>query len=604
MTTFDSTKKQLPEVIREITSGKIQLPNFQRGWIWDDEHIRSLLISIGRSFPVGAVMLLKTGGDIRFQVRPIENLAPNKNYPDPEHLILDGQQRLTTLTQVLALGQPVKTFNKKGRPIERFYYVDIERALEDETLEDAFIAVGPDRTIRTNFGRDIELDLSTREKECTSFYFPCNQILSALSWTLDLVKFNPNRAEDFTTFSKVFIEAFTAYELPVISLGKNTTPEAVCLIFEKVNTGGVDLSVFELVTASFAADGYNLREDWYGDESKGREGRSTKLKNEPILRDIKSTDFLQAVSILRSYEKRKQDIEAGKIGKRISPVSAKRRTVLSLKLNDYKKWAPVVEDGFLLAAKFMQRQCFFNPKELPYRTQLIPLATVLSQIGNEQWLIPNIYDRLSQWFWCGVLGELYGGAVETRIANDFEQLMRWIMGDPKDTTIDLPRTIVDAAFQESRLDTLRSRNSAAYKGLNVLVLREGAKDFFKKATVQELNALGYDLDIHHIFPRAWCKEEEIEPKTFDSIVNKTMISSQTNRMIGGNAPSEYLSSIQTHKQVSISEEKMDEILLTHCIPPKSLRDDDFESFMAGRKNKLIRIIESVMVKSVQRDQSL
>jgi uncharacterized protein with ParB-like and HNH nuclease domain len=74
MSTFDSTKTPLPQIIREITDGKVQLPDFQRGWVWDDEHVRSLLVSIARSFPVGAVMLLEAGGEARFQVRPIENL--------------------------------------------------------------------------------------------------------------------------------------------------------------------------------------------------------------------------------------------------------------------------------------------------------------------------------------------------------------------------------------------------------------------------------------------------------------------------------------------------------------------------------------------------
>lgn len=62
MSTFDSTRTQLSKLLDEIAEGKIQLPDFQRGWVWDDEHIRSLLVSIARSFPIGAVMLLETGG--------------------------------------------------------------------------------------------------------------------------------------------------------------------------------------------------------------------------------------------------------------------------------------------------------------------------------------------------------------------------------------------------------------------------------------------------------------------------------------------------------------------------------------------------------------
>ena len=103
MTTFDSTKISLRDLLRQITEGKIQLPDFQRGWVWDDDHIRDLLVSVARSFPVGAVMLLETGGHVQFQTRPVEGVETLVDkHTQPERLILDGQQRLTTLTQTLA----------------------------------------------------------------------------------------------------------------------------------------------------------------------------------------------------------------------------------------------------------------------------------------------------------------------------------------------------------------------------------------------------------------------------------------------------------------------------------------------------------------------
>ena len=117
MSNFDSTKENLSEILKKIVEGKLQLPDFQRGWVWDDAHIKSLLVSIARSFPVGAVMLLETGGDVKFQVRPIENVELTKKDIEPEELILDGQQRLTSLTQVLKLDKPVKTFDEKGKHI-------------------------------------------------------------------------------------------------------------------------------------------------------------------------------------------------------------------------------------------------------------------------------------------------------------------------------------------------------------------------------------------------------------------------------------------------------------------------------------------------------
>jgi hypothetical protein len=594
MSTFDSTKTPLPQIIREITEGKVQLPDFQRGWVWDDEHVRSLLISVARSFPVGAVMLLETGGDVRFQVRPIENLNFPGKVPEPERLILDGQQRLTTLTQVLALNEPVKTFDEKGRQIDRYYYIDITRALESDTLEDAFVALEADRKIKTNFGRNVKLDLSTPEKECKEFFFPCNQILNSDKWEESLQEHAPDKFSDYMKFRKKVLNEFRGYQLPVISLGKETSKEAVCLVFEKVNTGGVPLSVFELVTASFAADNFNLRDDWYGSKLRKVEGRKERLDKEPTLDTVEPTDFLQAISLLHTYEKRQQDIADGKTGKAVAAVSAKRVSVLALSLDNYRKWAEEVEGGFRLAAKFLRKQCFFTSRDLPYRTQLVPLAAVLTVL-KERWLEPRIFDKLSRWFWCGVVGELYGGAVETRIANDLEDLLAWVadIGDE-------PRTVYDASFQPARLLTLRSRLSAAYKGLNTLILRQGSRDFFWMATVQELDHEEVALDIHHIFPKAWCEAKKIRPAIFNSIINKTPISYKANRMIGGRAPSEYLAAIQSHKQVKLSDEGMNAILESHYIDAKALRADDFDAFFEARKEALLNLVEQATGKSIDR----
>lgn len=592
MTTFDSTKLPLKDILRDVVEGKIQLPDFQRGWVWDDEHVRSLLVSLGRSFPVGAVMLLETGGPVRFQVRPVENV-PKDKLAAPERLILDGQQRLTTLTQVLKLSGPVQTRTEKGKPIERYYYIHIPTALAGtDRLDDAIIAVDASRQQRSDFGRKVDLDLSTRELECQQLYFPCSEIFEAMNWLQDLYKFNPDGVQDFFNFKTAVLDAYNEYQIPLIVLKKETSKEAVCLVFEKVNTGGVPLSVFELITASYAADGYNLRDDWFGSEERQVISRQQKLAKEPLLSAVESTDFLQTITLLHTLEKRRADLAEGKNGKAVSPVSAKRASVLELPLTAYLEWAKPVEQGFIRAAKFLRQECLTAVRDLPYRTQLPPLAAVMAMIGdNERWREPRIYQKLARWYWCGVLGELYGGAVETRIANDVEELLNWIEADAEP-----PRTISDATFQIDRLASLSSRLSAAYKGINVLVLREGAKDFFWKANIRDLEADEVALDIHHIFPRDWCEKQGIASRLYDSIINKTPISYKANRMIGGTAPSQYLGKLQAHEQVQLDDIEMNALLASHCIPVEALRADDFAAFYELRQKELLLLIEKTMGK--------
>jgi hypothetical protein len=588
MSTFDSTKRSLPDILSDIVKGKIQLPDFQRGWVWDDDHIRSLLVSIARSFPVGAVMLLETGGEARFQLRPVEGveLPPGSS---PELLILDGQQRLTTLTQVLALKTAVKTRTDKGKAIQRHYYWHIPTALEGgERLEDAIIAVEEDKVERTNFGKDIKLNLSTPEYEYQRMYFPCDQTLDWAGWLQGLNKNNPEHLSQFLLFQQLVLNKFSSYQVPVIQLHKTTSKEAVCLVFEKVNTGGVPLNVFELMTATFAADGYNLRDDWYGSKERKVVSRFERMCKEPVLEQVETTDYLQAITMLHTLEKHNADLAAGKRDKQVTPVSAKRVSILGLELVDYQKWAESVEQGFMLVAKFLRKEHVRDPRELPYRTQLPPLAAVLALI-KERWLEPKINDKLSRWYWCGVLGELYGGAVESRMANDVAELLEWFDDDSK-----LPRTVSDANFSSDRLDKLQSRLSAAYKGINMLVLREGAKDFFWKAEIKELDQEDIALDIHHIFPQAWCEKHGIKRDTYNSIINKTPISYKANRKIGGHAPSVYLRKLQEEKTVQLSDEDMDALVASHGISATTLRNDDFEAYYQERKMALFGLISKAM----------
>ena len=602
MTTFDSTKILLSQLLNDIKLGKVQLPDFQRGWVWDDDHVRDLLVSIARSFPVGAVMLLETGGEVRFQTRPVEGLEKSIDVGvEPQKLILDGQQRLTTLTQAIGLTTPVQTRTSKGKAIQRHYYFDIRKAIESEDyIEDAIVSVDENKQIKSNFGRDIDIDLSTIEKECEHMMFPCDQMFNSNMWQIELSKYlaaNIEKQSDmfvFMEFLNKIIQPFTTYQLPIIELKKESTKEAVCLVFEKVNTGGVQLSVFELITASYAAEGYNLRDDWFGSDIRNVNSRQSRITSHPLLKGTEATEILQAVTILHTYDLRKTDIDAGKTGKQLRPVSAKRTDMLKLPLSSWQAYADAVEQGFKQAAQFLRKEYFYARSELPYSTQVVPLAAVMTKLGN-RWLEPRIYEKLARWYWSGVLGELYGGAVETRIANDFEELLAWFDDDSK-----LPRTVSDAFFQPERLHSLRSRNSAAYKAINILILREGAKDWFWKATIQELDAeQELALDIHHVFPRKWCEDRGLDYRVYDSILNKTSISYKANRKIGGDAPSIYLPKIQNEKQVGLSDEQMDELLASHSISPTLLREDNFDGFIADRRNQLIALIAKAMGKAVE-----
>lgn len=587
-TIFHSTSELLTTLLDSIGSGKTQLPDFQRDWVWDDERIRRILASVLQSYPIGAVMLLQTGNpNVNFLPRPLEGVSLNGPI-NPDRLILDGQQRLTSLYQALCTSKPVITKDTKGNKVKRWYYLDIEKCIDPNSdKEEAVLSVPEDKLVRGKHNQVIA-DYSTREKECAAGVVPVHLIMNPpelFKWQADYLGGDnqklAERSVKWVQFITFVQSAFTQYQVPVIMLLNTTPKDAVCQVFENVNTGGVSLTVFELLTASFAADNFSLREDWQcrseGSKCPASHTFNTHFKQDPILQGLSNTDFLQAITLLVTYQRKKANPSAA--------VSCKRKDILKLSLQDYKTWADKVTQGFYDAAKFLMEQKIFSNRDLPYATQLIPLAAIFVELGT---LAHNqtVRQMIARWYWCGVFGELYGGAVETRFARDLPQVVEWIKGGA------LPDTITEAYFDPNRLLSLRTRNSAAYKGVHVLLMREGSKDFLSGVPIDLQTYYNDSIDIHHIFPVAYCRSKGIPPEDYNSVINKTPLSSRTNGIIGGNAPSTYLNNLQN--KYNIPAANLDQLLRTHVIDVNAIRNDDFNTFFQKRKDELYNKILMAM----------
>ena len=605
---FQTYPVSLSQLLNNADNGHIQLPDFQRGWVWDDDRIKGLIASISRGFPVGAIMMLQAGGEIRFKSRTIEGVDDDIQNEANEYL-LDGQQRLTSLYQALLNESPVITRNNRGQRIERWYYIDMRAAMDPSVdMEDAVISVPANRIETRNFGRDVVLDLSSQELEFANHMMPTERLLDSMNWLFgyndywqamdeehpegDLIAFRSG-------FNNAVINAFASYQLPVITLTKETPKEAVCTVFEKVNTGGVSLSMFELATAIFAADAeeedFSLREDW--------DRRRHRLRSAyGVLQGISGDQFLQVVALLATQEKRRSAVEEARPQRQLPAISCRRNDILSLELDEYLAWADKVERGFMDAAKFLYRQFIFTARDVPYVTQLVPLAAIYVELGDE--LQPaNAQALLERWFWSGIFNESYGSAVETQYSRDLEQVTEWIRGGA------VPAMVNEANFIPERLLSLRTRNSAAYKGLYALQMKSGACDWrtaerlalsLTPITWQQSN-----IDVHHIFPKRWCEKKVSKPPVpswiYNSVINKTPIDATTNRMIGGRAPSRYLPILENHM---VSPEKLEAVLLSHWIDPDLLRGDSFGECFVKRGNEMLTLIGEAMGKSLPTGQDV
>lgn len=574
---MQTNDRPISELMISINKGAIQLPDFQRGWVWEDGRIKALIASITNNYPVGAAMFLEYGNDnIRFKYRVIEGVTATDVIPT--ELILDGQQRLTSIYSSLYSRNAVHTRTDKGKKIFRYYYIDIKKACDPNCDRvDAIFSVPETRIITSNFGRDIELDLSDRTKEFENKMFPLNLILDfpeEQNWQNEYYAFynyNQEIIKEFTEFNKKIIMQTLQYKIPVISLGKDTPKEAVCQVFENVNTGGVSLTVFELVTAIFAMDDFELRKDW--------EERKAKYFDGDLLSCITATDFLTACTLLSTYKKG-------------GTVSCKKKDVLNLSLKDYNNFADALSEGFVEAEKILQEERVFSNKDLPYSTQLIPLAALCTLLSNGNRIkVTNIKNKIRQWYWCGVFGELYGGANETRYVNDVVGVMNWIENNGN-----VPKTIQESYFNPTRLLTLQSRQSAAYKGIMALILKNHCKDFISGREMDFTVYKSENIDIHHIFPRSYCEKNNLSKEKWNSVVNKTPISYSTNREIGGVAPSEYLKKIEEKGQVDYNS--LNDYLQTHLIDVSAARSNDFEKHIVLRVKLLLDAIEKATGKII------
>jgi hypothetical protein len=188
-----------------------------------------------------------------------------------------------------------------------------------------------------------------------------------------------------------------------------------------------------------------------------------------ILAEVANTDFLQAISLFHTRDRRRQAEMEGRQGKELPPVSSNRQSLLNLPLHAYK--------------------------------------TYEAQVDRQ---------KLTQWYWNGVFGELYGSTV-------------------------------------------------AYKGVNALLMKEGAEDFRSGQKFGHTIFFGEAVDIHHIFPKQWCVNKGIGYEVHDSIINKTPLSYRTNRIIGGVAPTLYLKRLETGTAdtPAIDSSRLDQILASH-----------------------------------------
>lgn len=548
---FKTNPEKLKGLLLGIEEGKIALPEFQRDWVWKPENIRELIISVSQSFPAGSLLTLRTAKKT-FQTRYFaETEVPSDR--EPERIVLDGQQRLTALFQTLQSKKGVKKDKRY------FFYVSLGKLLNGESIEEALFYVDESKKVKE--WKEVLFELNNREKEFENECLPLNCIFNDYEdWSWEFYEYlrtngiSDDKIKNIRNTLKAFVDPIKDYEFPTIDLHPETPLKAVCHIFEKVNTTGITLTVFELLTAILWPQKIDIRKKWRNTKEK--------LNDLPNMGgvDIDNVTFLQTLSLLSTY--------ANKIAnpdKRIA-VSCKRDDLLEITAKDIEDYWDKAFAGYKEAATILSENGVYSDKILPYKTMLAPLAAICGQLIIDKGGIKTdiIYSKIKQWYWRSVFTWRYSSGAESKSAQDFVQVMSWINGG------DVPDSVRHYEFNEDMLYEITTIRNATYSGILCLILKNRPLDF--KSGFEISTQLFHDrsIDHHHIFPSKYLEKgiPDIEHRKINCILNKTLIDASTNRSIGAKAPSEYLPLIEKE----LESNSLNTILKSHYIDENLLKE--------------------------------
>jgi hypothetical protein len=550
---FETDKRNLLFLLDLITNRDLALPDFQRSFVWDATATRDLIVSIVRGFPAGSLLFLR-GGSVVFLPRAVEE-APALNGHQPSSLVLDGQQRLSSLFQAFS-----------GVGSHRFF-VDVAAILNGEDIDGAVKAYSVQRASAW----------LTTSGQAQSLMFPLWRVRDYAYWRDEVLEERP--ADDanarkrlrmyLNRIESAVVTPIKSYQFPVTTLSEQTPTEAVCTIFETLNRTGIKLSVFELICARAFAENQRLRERW-----------ADSIVREPILEDFHVDPYyiLQAIA-LRTKRKPQRGVVA----------AMEVRTIV-------EEWTASVR-GMAQALVMLRDECgVLTEKWLPYAPMLPTLAAAWRDIDEASG--PTVGARrlkLQRWFWCACFSGDYDNSPNSRAEADVPRLHKWLCGS------DPPEVVQGFQFDAPRWLDITARQRGLYRSTMALLMRRRPLDLHKAIpltrTVIESNA----VDDHHIFPAAYLAEQGLSGQA-DTVLNHTLIDKLTNIRIGKKAPSVYLADMESEMSGVLAN-----VLSSHCLPAEKdgpLWRNDYDGFLAWRLERLVGELSLVTGDPLAQDAAL
>jgi hypothetical protein len=514
-------KRKVVGLVEQACEGKICLPNFQRDFVWTREEVADLVRSIVRGYFIGSLLLLRCDSDNPpFAPIHLRGVRPELREPRPELLILDGQQRLSSL--IYALTAP--DLPLKDSVNRRWFFINLDLLVS---------APDDDEVVFDRARRELR-GLENREIQFERRILPCTALVSQLNfytwrdgfedWLRKtspemLAQYRREWREPWTTAATAF-QTFEAplVELPRVDEADQESIGRVCAIFEKLNSTGVDLSVYDLMTARLYRHRIRLHDLWT--EACALHPRLQ------VWSGGKADEHKFGVLVLRTLAL-------------LRGLDPKPRILIDLAPTDFEHdWrrATAAIDRALELVTLVGDDGFgvFDQKWLPGFGLIPILAALRAEVDSHQ-LGAREREDLRHWYWCNVFLERYSSAVESKSRKDYLELTRhWFDGAPEPDVFREARNLIGAPG--FRIRTSASYASSVYSGVFCLLALHKARDWRRGEDIRL-----QDLQDHHIFPQAYLQRHGITRRIdVNTIANRTLISNETNQKIRDKAPADYL----------------------------------------------------------------
>lgn len=553
----DTPTKELAWLLRQIQEREVALPDFQRDFVWEPAATQELISSIARNYPAGSLLAIRNTHSY-FAAREIEG-APTLGGNKPTYLILDGQQRLTSLFQA---------FYGTG---EFRYFVNLKPLIDGAEIDDEGVLFH----VRANAQRGAQAKTlkkyATLDGQADDLVLPLGVLFGMKNgfygWR-DLISGRVEEREAREVLQGQLLDVrnrifgnIESYRFPVVLLSDKTPADAVCTIFETLNRTGVKLSVFDLLAARYWAENVKIREMW--DEA---------LSQHPIIGEFEIDPYyvLQIIALMRTE----------------AAPSCKRKDVLELKAEQVvRSWEKAV-DGLDQTLSILQDECgVLTPKWLPYNTIVIPFGALLARYPARGLKMGEIRPKLVRWFWCSVFGQTYENAANSQSARDVTEVGAWLSGG------DTPAQVANFSFEPATLYEVTPKQRALYRGVIALILSGNPKDFHEVKPMTRTLIDEKSVDDHHVFPDAYLKEQGVkEVKRRDCILNRTLIDRATNQSLSCRQPNDYFGEMTNR----LGEARVEKLLESHLLPSgedSPLMKNDYEGFLAWRCDRIGRAIK-------------